>query len=72
MKNSAIIISLFCVLFFSISTFAQFDIDLEKKIEKKVNKEINKAADDAIDETAETTTDEDKKYAGKQFIPWDL
>ena len=54
MKNSAIIISLFCVLFFSISTFAQFDIDLEKKIEKKVNKEINKAADDAIDETAET------------------
>ncbi|MCH8033560.1 MAG: OmpA family protein [Bacteroidetes bacterium] len=54
MKNSAIIISLFCVLFFSVSTFAQFDIDLEKKIEKKVNKEINKAADDAIDETAET------------------
>ncbi len=54
MKNSAIIISLFCVLFFSFSTFAQFDIDLEKKIERKVNKEINKAADDAIDETAET------------------
>jgi len=54
MKNSAIIISLFCVLFFSVNTFAQFDIDLEKKIEKKVNKEINKAADDAIDETAET------------------
>ncbi len=54
MKNLTIIISLLCVLFFSISTFAQFDIDLEKKIEKKVNKEINKAADDAIDETTET------------------
>ncbi len=54
MKNSTILILLFCVLFFSVNTFAQFDIDLEKKIEKKVNKEINKAADDAIDETAET------------------
>jgi len=54
MKNSAIIILLFCVLFFPASAFAQFDIDLEKKIENKVNKEINKAADDAIDETAET------------------
>jgi len=54
MKNSVIIMSLFCGLFFSLNTFAQFDIDLEKKIEKKVNKEINKAADDAIDETAET------------------
>jgi outer membrane protein OmpA-like peptidoglycan-associated protein len=54
MKNSTIIISLFCVLFFSISTFAQFDIDLEKKIEKKVNKELNDAADDAIDESVET------------------
>jgi outer membrane protein OmpA-like peptidoglycan-associated protein len=54
MKISAIIILLFCVLFFPASAFAQFDIDLEKKIEKKVNKEINKAADDAIDETAET------------------
>ena len=54
MKNSVIIISLFCGLFFPLNTFAQFDIDLEKKIEKKVNKEINKAADDAIDETAET------------------
>jgi len=41
-------------LFMSLSVFAQFGIDLEKKIEKKVNKEINDAADDAIDETAET------------------
>ena len=65
MKNSAIIISLFCVLFFSVSTFAQFDIDLEKKIEKKVNKEINKAADDAIDETAETI----KKGGGDEEDP---
>lgn len=54
MKNSAIIISLLCILFFPINTFAQFDIDLEKKIEKKINKELNDAADDAIDETAET------------------
>lgn len=42
------------IFIFSFTAFAQFDIDLEKKIEKKVNKEINDAADDAIDETAET------------------
>jgi len=54
MKNSAIIILLFGVLFFQVSAIAQFDIDLEKKIEKRVNKEINKAADDAIDESVET------------------
>ncbi len=65
MKNSLIIISLFCGLFFSVNTFAQFDIDLEKKIEKKVNKEINKAADDAIDETAETI----KKGGGDEEDP---
>jgi flagellar motor protein MotB len=35
-------------------TFAQFDLDLGKKIEDKVNKELNDAADDAIDETAES------------------
>ena len=54
MKNAKIIISLLCIFFFTTSTFAQFDIDLEKKIEKKINKELNDAADDAIDETAET------------------
>jgi outer membrane protein OmpA-like peptidoglycan-associated protein len=54
MKNSLILISLLYIFFFTTSTFAQFDIDLEKKIEKKINKELNDAADDAIDETAET------------------
>jgi outer membrane protein OmpA-like peptidoglycan-associated protein len=54
MKNSTIIISLLCFFFLTTNAFAQFDIDLEKKIEKKVNKELNDAADDAIDETAET------------------
>jgi OOP family OmpA-OmpF porin len=54
MKNSSIFISLLYIFFFTTSTFAQFDIDLEKKIEKKINKELNDAADDAIDETAET------------------
>ncbi|MCH7517168.1 MAG: OmpA family protein [Bacteroidetes bacterium] len=54
MKNSTIIISLLCVFFLTTSAFAQFDIDLGKKIEKKINKELNDAADDAIDETAET------------------
>ena len=41
-------------VFMSFSAFAQFDIDLEKKIERKVNKELNDATDDAINETAET------------------
>jgi len=54
MKNSSILISLLYIFFFTTSTFAQFDIDLEKKIEKKINKELNDAADDAIDETTET------------------
>jgi len=54
MKNSSILISLLYIFFFATSTFAQFDIDLEKKIEKKINKELDDAADDAIDETAET------------------
>ena len=54
MKTLTIILSLFCIVLFSASAFAQFDLDIGKKIEKKVNKEVNKAADDAIDETVET------------------
>ena len=50
MKTLTIILSLLCIVLFSVSAFAQFDLDIGKKIEKKVNKEINKAADDAIDE----------------------
>ena len=50
MKTLTIILSLLCIVLFSASAFAQFDLDIGKKIEKKVNKEINKAADDAIDE----------------------
>ena len=50
MKILTIILSLLCILLFSTSAFAQFDLDIGKKIEKKVNKEVNKAADDAIDE----------------------
>ncbi len=41
-------------LFISFSVYAQFDIDIEKKIKDKVNKELNDATDDAINETAET------------------
>jgi len=44
----------FILLVFSINLFAQFDLDIKKKIEKKVNKELNEATDDAIDETTET------------------
>ncbi|MBT8382927.1 MAG: OmpA family protein [Ignavibacteria bacterium] len=47
-----LLFSLFLLL--SFSAYAQFDIDLNKKIEKKVNKELNDATDDAINETAET------------------
>ena len=54
MKTLIIILSLFCIVLFSASAFAQFDLDVGKKIEKKVNNEIDKAADDTIDETAET------------------
>ena len=50
MKTLTIILSLLCIVLFSAGAFAQFDLDIGKKIEKKVNKEINKAADDAIDE----------------------
>ncbi|MCH7772080.1 MAG: OmpA family protein [Bacteroidetes bacterium] len=50
MKTLTIILSLLCIVLFSASAFAQFDLDIGKKLEKKVNKEINKAADDAIDE----------------------
>ncbi|MBT8391714.1 MAG: OmpA family protein [Ignavibacteriaceae bacterium] len=50
---------LFIILFTAINilsptTFAQFDLDLGKKIEDKVNKEVNEAVDDKIDETSET------------------
>ena len=44
----------FILLVFSINLFAQFDLDIKKKIEKKVNKELNEATEDAIDETTET------------------
>jgi len=54
MKTLIIILSFLCIVLFSASAFAQFDLDIGKKIEKKVNKEVNKAADDAIDETVET------------------
>ncbi len=50
MKTLTIILSLLSIVLFSTSAFAQFDLDIGKKIEKKVNKEVNKAADDAIDE----------------------
>jgi len=50
MKTLTIILSLLCIVLFSAGAFAQFDLDIGKKIEKKVNKEVNKAADDAIDE----------------------
>jgi outer membrane protein OmpA-like peptidoglycan-associated protein len=44
----------FILIVFSVNLFAQFDLDIKKKIEKKVNKELNDATDDAIDETTET------------------
>lgn len=50
MKTLTIILSLLYIVLFSAGAFAQFDLDIGKKIEKKVNKEVNKAADDAIDE----------------------
>jgi outer membrane protein OmpA-like peptidoglycan-associated protein len=54
-KNPALFIILFtAVNIFSLDTFAQFDLDLGKKLEDKVNKELSDATDDAIDETAET------------------
>ena len=37
------------ILIFSFTAFAQFDIDLEKKLIKKGDKEFNDAADDVID-----------------------
>jgi OmpA-OmpF porin, OOP family len=54
MKKYNLIITSIISLAFAVSVFAQFDIDLEKKVTNKVNKEMNDAVDDAIDETAET------------------
>jgi outer membrane protein OmpA-like peptidoglycan-associated protein len=54
MKKSNLIMTFIISLAFTVCVFAQFNIDLEKKVTNKVNKEINKATDDAIDETAET------------------
>jgi outer membrane protein OmpA-like peptidoglycan-associated protein len=51
---------------FSINLFAQFDLDLGKKIEDKVNKELNDATDDAIDETTETIKKGGKVEDGKE------
>ncbi len=48
------IIFVAAINFFSPTTFAQFDLDIEKKVKNKVNKELNNATDDAIYETAET------------------
>jgi len=54
MKKINLIITFFISLTFTVNVFAQFNIDLEKKVTNKVNKEMNDAVDDAIDETAET------------------
>jgi outer membrane protein OmpA-like peptidoglycan-associated protein len=66
MKKNNLIVTFIIILSFTISVFAQFDLDLEKKVTNKVNREMNDAVDDAIDETAETVKsggkeDEDKK-----------
>ena len=54
MKKINLIITIIFISTFTLNVFAQFDLDLEKKVTNKVNREINKATDDAIDETAET------------------
>ena len=56
----------FILIVFSINLFAQFDLDIEKKISDKVNKELNDATDDAIDETAETIKKGGKVEDGKE------
>jgi len=54
MKKINLIITFVISLTFTVNVFAQFNIDLEKKVTNKVNKEMNDAVDDAIDESAET------------------
>jgi len=54
MKKINLIVTFVISLTFTVNVFAQFNIDLEKKVTNKVNKEMNDAVDDAIDETAET------------------
>jgi OmpA-OmpF porin, OOP family len=54
MNKINLILSFIVSLTFTVCVFAQFNIDLEKKVTNKVNKEMNDAVDDAIDETAET------------------
>ena len=54
MNKINLILSFIVCLTFTVCVFAQFNIDLEKKVTNKVNKEMNDAVDDAIDETAET------------------
>ena len=67
MKNSAIIISLFCILFFISGAFAQFDIEkkIEKKVTRKVDKEIDKTIDKGIDETEKGIKGEGENEEGE-------
>jgi len=60
MKKINLILTIIISLTFTVCVFAQFNIDLEKKVTNKVNKEMNDAVDDAIDETAETVKSGDK------------
>jgi len=53
MNKINLFITIVISLTITVSVFAQFDIDLEKKVTNKVNNEINKATDDAINETVE-------------------
>jgi len=54
MKKSNLFITFIISLNFTVCVFAQFNLDIEKKVTNKVNREVNKATDDAIDGTAET------------------
>jgi len=67
MKNLIIIISLFCILFFTTGAFAQFDIleKIEKKVTRKVDKEIDKTIDKGIDETEKGIKGEGENKEGE-------
>jgi len=67
MKTLIIILSFLCIVLFSTSAFAQFDIGdkIKKKVGRKVDKEVDKTIDKGIDETEKVIKGEGENEDGE-------
>ena len=70
MKTLIIILSFLCIVLFSTSAFAQFDIGdkIKKKVGRKVDKEVDKTIDKGIDETEKVIKGEGENEDGDRVI----